>query len=983
MRQTLSRSTSVAALAAALLVVTPHAAFAQEPQGDDDIDELFTEEIVITGSRIRRPSQFDTATPLENIGQEELAAIGATTPADIIQTLTINTGSQNNPDAFTQNFNVGTSQFNLRGLGVSSTLVLLNGRRSVLSGAVTNDGNNFVDTNSLVPLIAVDRLEILKDGAAAIYGTDAVAGVVNFRTRNDFEGVELTGQYDNITGDSTAYRIEGLVGVQSDRGGAIVSIAYFDQTELTAGERQLPGSDLADISTVGQPGTFIVPTTPTIDAGLAAIFTAAFDSAGNIPGVADALEPALVPGSPAIPGAQLPAFADPTCGAVSQIDPDVIPPGSPAPGLIPDGVVGLCQFFFGDDYTIVPEVDRFQGFAAGDYEVTDWMTVYAEIGFARNTAFRAVSPSFPVTTPFDLAANNPFNPFNQPVQLLARSLGGGGERSANGFESDTFRGVIGFRGSLEALPGEVFDSWTYDASYIFGINEYDVQQTDVVESRYRNALAGFGGLNCDNATGLPGQGNCFFFNPTGTSFLAQNGLAPATTPFETTDANGAPITIQVPTVNSQEVFDFINSDLLLLAESRFEAYEVSATGELPFSIPGAPAPIAMAIGWQYRDSFFANDYDPVSEEFDFLFLVGGEDFEDQQDVFSGFVEFDIPVHEWLTLNGAVRVEDYGGEIGRTVDPKGSLSFTPTEHFQLRFSGGTSFRAPTVFQTAGSQTSLVQISDPQVSGQTAFLGVRTLGNTQLQPEQARTFNGGVTFEPFRQFNLFSERFQDLQINVDHFRFRFTDIIVQENPQAIVDADPFDPAIERTTAGTIGLINTQFVNASSLRTSGIDWDVTYTIDAGRIGIFRPSVEGTYLLEYELEDPQAGTIDGAGRRNFTNFGTSAPELRMNFGLAWVLDRYSANVFVRRIGSYTDDEVGLDGVTGTEIDSQTTLDVQLNVALPNPFSEEFEGPKLTLGAINITDEDPPTVVTNGGFDSRVHDPRGRIFYLRATQTF
>ena len=152
MRKTLAVKASAIALAAA--IAAPHTAHAQS----DDV-------IVVTGSFIKKKNQADLPSPLATIGSGDIEDIGAQNIADITQTLTINTGAQNNPDAFTQNATTGTSNINLRGLGVGSTLVLLNGKRQVLSGSPTNDGINFVDTSSLVPLIAIDRVVILKDGA--------------------------------------------------------------------------------------------------------------------------------------------------------------------------------------------------------------------------------------------------------------------------------------------------------------------------------------------------------------------------------------------------------------------------------------------------------------------------------------------------------------------------------------------------------------------------------------------------------------------------------------------------------------------------------------------------------------------------------------------------------------------------------------------------------------------------------------------------
>ena len=201
---TLLKGSSLAAVAVALAM--PSVTIVQANAQDDTI--------VVTGSRIKRQSQFDLPSPIETVGAEDISKIGAKNIADITQTLTINTGAENNPDAFTQNSTTGTSNINLRGLGVQSTLVLLNGRRQVRTATTNNQGVQFVDTSSLVPLIAVDRVEILKDGASAIYGSDAVAGVANFLTYDDYDGIKLNGQYQTVTGtgDADEYVVQGMWG---------------------------------------------------------------------------------------------------------------------------------------------------------------------------------------------------------------------------------------------------------------------------------------------------------------------------------------------------------------------------------------------------------------------------------------------------------------------------------------------------------------------------------------------------------------------------------------------------------------------------------------------------------------------------------------------------------------------------------------------------------------------------------------------------
>ena len=136
----------------------------------------------------------------------------------------------------------------------------------------------------------------------------------------------------------------------------------------------------------------------------------------------------------------------------------------------------------------------------------------------------------------------------------------------------------------------------------------------------------------------------------------------------------------------------------------------------------------------------------------------------------------------------------------------------------------------------------------------------------------------------------------------------------------------------------------------------------------------------MSYDLQDPQAGAIEGAGRRNFANFGTSTPEWKANAFVAWSTERHGVNAFLRYIDSYVDDEVdiGQGSAFFRPIDSQITLDAQYTLTLAAE-----RAPLLTFGVINATDEDPPRVQTSGGYDSKVHDPRGRMVYAKAMFRF
>ena len=187
-----------------------------------DQNQESVEEVVVTGSYLKG-SATDGASPIEVIDRSTIEDIGAVTVADITNYLTANSGSENNADSFNSGSTQGTSNVNLRGLGLSSTLVLINGRRNTVAASQANDGSVFVDTNS-IPTVAIQRVEILKEGAASVYGSDAVAGVANYILRRDFEGFEVNvSQQKTDIGSQTDDLMSFIIGTESN-GNNIVSI---------------------------------------------------------------------------------------------------------------------------------------------------------------------------------------------------------------------------------------------------------------------------------------------------------------------------------------------------------------------------------------------------------------------------------------------------------------------------------------------------------------------------------------------------------------------------------------------------------------------------------------------------------------------------------------------------------------------------------------------------------------------------------------
>ena len=296
---------------------------------------------------------------------------------------------------------------------------------------------------------------------------------------------------------------------------------------------------------------------------------------------------------------------------------------------------------------------------------------------------------------------------------------------------------------------------------------------------------------------------------------------------------------------------------------------------------------------------------------------------------------------------AARYEDYA-DVDST-DPKLTVLWRPTDAVSLRASFGTAFRAPSLFQSAGTQTSLAQLVDPLV-GSPQFFPVRSQPNpsgSPLQPEEADVLNFGISWNVTDRF----------RVGLDYWSFDYSNVIIQQNPQALLNAaaagDPQAASQVIRQAGLLVRVDSFYDNASSLETDGFDLLARYDIDTSA-GLFTIGAEATLVSSYDLVDPQAGAVDGAGRRNFANFATSVPELRANGFLNWSRDQHAANAYLRLVDSYTDDQVAFGQGPGAfrNIDSHLTVDAN--------YSYQFDfanfSPIVTVGAINLLDEDPPS---------------------------
>lgn len=890
----------------------------QYAQAEDQV----IEEVVVTGSYIKRKSQLDSASPLTNIDQSAMDDAGIFTSQELFRWLPSNTGSENQADALTQGGTGGTANVNLRGLGLGSTLVLLNNRRQTVSSAVANRGATFVDLNSLVPMIMVQNVEVLKDGAAAIYGSDAVAGVVNYKTRDNFEGFEIRMNHmqanSSESDDLSDQEVSLLFGVQGDDTSIVIGGKFFDRTGLTLGERDLPRKT---VSSFGQPGSFLP-----------------FAPSASIPS--------------AVPGA---FNADPACTTATGSS--FVPTG---------GGTSLCFFDFGPSYSLVPDEKRIQFYSVIDHTLTDRINIRSEIGYARNEIEGGFSTSFPVLSFPRVAANHPGNPYGVTGVTRFRVFGDGNGapgsgRVINSADHETFRFVLDVNGDLT-------DNWSYDLAYTWSENKLASTASDQSKSRLELALAGFGGNTCNPFTGTAGQGNCLYFNPFGTALTAQPGD---------------------PAYNTAEVLNFIDSENATNVTTDLTTIDFVLSGDL-FDMPAGTAGIA--VGYQYREEKRKSRTSDDANRQDLVFLIGNLSSSVDRDTTAYFAEVFLPLMDnsdlgTLEAQLAVRYEDYSTDYDST-DPKiGLLWRSPEETFAGRMTIGSAFRAPTIFQQFVESTSLNATQDP-LTGSLVFLGETASPNANLEPEEADTFTMGVTWQAM----------DNLRVSLDYWNVQYENRLSQESGQILIVAEAAALTAAGCTPGTLGTapcaalrdqkivrdpltgtplrIFVNRFNAAEAETDGFDIDVSYDFSTD-FGEFRIMNQSTIVSSFDLKAAAGGvTVDGAGKRNESNtLASPIPELRSNTTFSWSNEAHSVNLIARYIDSYEEDN-------GSDVDDWWVFDLQYNY---NFSVFDDDSATVTLGALNLTDEEPPFVSGGDnefGYDTKTHDPRGRMLYARFIYT-
>lgn len=982
---------------------SPQFVLAQD-NDDDGSEARAIEEVVVTGSRIKKDA-FSTSAPMDIIDVDVASVQGIANVGQLLQSSTLAAGSSQVTSAiateFVVNGGLGASTISLRGLGANRTLVLINGRRAGpagIKGAVSS-----FDLNVL-PLTTIERVEILKDGASSIYGSDAIAGVVNIITRKD-DGMSLDAFVSVPTdggGEETRFSVS--YGKSGDRGSFRLTADYNKQEELKRGER--------DYFKCGNQYIFDVDTGARMDVadprngelacedltwGHVWIYDYAADS--NIPG-SGAGSLLSQPDYGDNLGQYIPGYAAPTSASQLTAPANFFPV---AYDRFSDGITN-DDHPFQDKQSLRPDLELLTLYGEGELNLTDTMTAYTELLLNRRKTYEDDYRqywSYVYSGDFDFGSLGTGTPGGG--NSLAAAAGWFGEQwfsptaitdhNDQSNEVNYARAVLGLRGAFN-------DNWTWDLSYMYSRSDADYTEQVIFADSIndQNWLSGSCAGTPTSSRGVP----CIdvpWFDP---ELLAGN-ISPELQAFLFgTDTGNT-------TYTQWSVDGFVTGDV--------------------FELPAGP--LAAALGFQYRDDEINDTPGPETLNNntwfgDFARPTIGDD-----TTSAVFVEFDVPLLtdlpgvENLTLNASARYTDVE-RSGSDTTWKAGLNWQVIPSLRLRANKATSFRTPALYELflEGQTGSISQNSDPCInyqgnfdSGQISenvFLNCQAdpaglpgnyTGGTVtpttitggglgvLQAETATSLSAGFIWQP---------EFANLSLSIDYFDFEVHDQVDQFGATNIINAcyesdfgfafggtEPLCTFFDRTgLQDGIDNVRDSFINIAQQRNRGWDFASRYGQDLGR-GVLQVDLKATL----QVEDLQA--LFDETPEDF-NGRVGEPEWVGEANFTYDMDRWSFFYGVNWIGpSNSEREFALgDRVTYRGVEYRAvrfTEDVfYSNVSVSYAFDN---GVRLLVGGANVFDQAPPQLTRNGAGNEYApignalltsnYDMLGRRFFVNATWNY
>jgi iron complex outermembrane receptor protein len=893
----------------------------------------------VTGSSIRRV-EAEGALPVTIVSKDDIARIGATNTEQLLQSVSaISTMEATQLATGAGLSTYGEANISLRGLGPQRTLILVNGRRlAPFAGSATG---STVNVNS-IPIAAIERIEVLRDGASAVYGADAIAGVVNFILTKDYTGAEVGGTYGQSTrsggGENTeVHAVAGWGNLDKDRFNVTVSASYQKEDALYAKDRNFAKTGnvypwlVSGATGQGNIQGAYIP-------GNGQPFTPEQEATRAVPGFGN---PGTSYGNP--------LAATNQCEAVNQfLNPTPTGAGGGKPGGYP-----YCAFDSSAFLNLLPEREAYNFSGNFAFNLTKDIQFFADGLYSKQTVTNIIQPSplrrdfmqsdqafydrgidpalliFPNNPNYQLAANylnsiGQGSIVGQPLAITSRVFDFGLRGTED--EAEQWRAVAGLRGNWMKQDWEV--AYTHNENKVEGktISGYFSQ------AEYAKVL------NSSNV-----------WNPW--SLTQDPALVSAL----------AAANYVGPTLN---------------AKAKSDSFDSKISGDVLQLPAGA---MSYAMGYQWRKEQIDLQPSPALGSGDIAGLGGATPpMNKDRTVNAIFGEVLIPIIKDLEGNAAIRYDDYN-DVGATTNYFVNLRWQPVRQLLLRTAYGTGFRAPTLLDLYQPQVfgTTEQFQDPLTGQANLQVNAFSGGNPNLKPETSEQWSVGFVWQPVRQFSF----------GVDWWQVKLEDIISTPSAQEVVsgfrNGDPtYANSVRLTSSGDIADIDTFIVNAGKAKVEGYDVNSTYrdSFPWGEVGL---NFSGTYIDKFNQTSP--GGVEHHKVATLVADAEGNPVIgAADFGgvvLRWkhVLTAtygYRDWAFSLTQNYYSGYETGhrqLDDERNF-IGGQSIFDLQIAYT-------GIKNLRLALGVKNLFDRDPPIYVPvsnqfQAGYDVSLYDPRARFIY-------
>ena len=836
------------------------------------------EEITVIGSYIDKESDSN---PVEVIDAAKYRNLNITNIGEISKYLNISAGSHFQTNTL-GGVDQGMSAVTLRGLDHASTLVLLNTKRQTIAGTPSHEGEGYIDVN-IIPEIALERIEILKEGATSLYGSDAVAGVVNFVTYKEFEGIKLSlGNQKTTHYDQTDKTVGLIYGKKFEDAHLVIAVNVLNRSSLSSSE--IPRIAEMGLSTLGN--TFRVSEQDTVTSGK----YAGDYSAGQW-------------------------VADPDCETNGGV------------------LAGpFCKFLYGTRFNIVNDENHKKIYLnlnkIGDRFTYNLTAISSHVEVNDNPQ----SPSYPALS-FMSRYINPGHggsPFNVPVTWFGRPLG-------SAFPSPYSPKDIKQYHVSNALHFDLNEFTHAEISITQSEHENFHNRPDTIDSRFEAAVLGNGGPNGDLSWNL--------FNPL---------------------------------ENDPQLIEYLKG-----SEQSFKTGKLTnVDGIIKTLIRGTD----VVFGFQWSDESLKIDYNDLGRaEFDnsgklikaadLLFLGGGKNVSSDRTKKAFFTEIKRTFSDNFDLKISGRYEKIGSFS--SFDPKISLRFSPLNNLTFRGSVGTSFSTPSMAQLNSSDIQLGGVRDVQngiEQANTLFVRIVQVGNPDLDPATSTNAN----------FGLIWDISENLNFAMDYWTIDYKDRLELEDAQTKLFSDPNGPDVTRNQFGTLIAVNTTFFNEERTEVKGIDLSLSYFKETEKIGSFDLSIKATNLFDFLTPDGEV-MVNRVGRFNYAAHTHSLPRLRLNAFLSWAYGNTRYSLIGRYVDGYKNLRVIPEASLANGYTNKVGSFLVFDIAAVRLI--EFKDQQLTLGIslINAFDESAPLLYNapDFSFDTRLHDPRGRLLNFSLNYEF